>query len=220
MREWPQSNMAIALVKFSFHIWIDETLREAIQTTLYTLPVGHGKSYFNHGALAYLLGDWQANNLLQFRSGQPFNLVVNGDPANIEGSLNTLSGYARPSLRPGYQKTPYQHRANAWFDPDAFILPTGFGDYPRNAMRGAPVWFDDLSMFKKVPIHDRLEAEIRVEAFNVFNIQNIGPPGQGSSSEITITSSTPGLNAKTGVGNVSALAVNPRQLAFTARVTF
>lgn len=188
---------------------------------LYDLPFGHGKTHFNHGPLAYLLGDWQANTILQFRSGQPFNLYVGGDPANIEGSLNSISNYARPNLNPGYSKTPITHLASQWFDPGAFSIPANqFGNYPRNVMRGADVWYDDLSMFKRIPIHERVNAELRVEAYNVFNVQNIGPPGQGSSSEITITGNTAAANAATGVGQVSALAYNPRQIAFTLRVTF
>ena len=188
---------------------------------LYELPAGKGKRFFNHGVASAVLGGWQANNILQFRSGQPFNLVVNGDPANIEGSLNSISGYARPNLNPGYQQRPYVGLAKEWFDPGAFSIPTGsFGNYGRNVMRAPRVWYDDLSMQKRIPIHDRVEAEVRVHAYNVFNIQNIGYPGQNSSSEITIVSNDPTANATAGVGQINNLAYNPRQLSFELRVQF
>ena len=53
-----------------------------------------------------------------------------------------------------------------------------------------------------------------------FNVQNIGYPGQNSSSEITIVSNDPAANAKAGVGQINALAYNPRQLSFGLRLQF
>ncbi len=189
--------------------------------TLWEIPAGKGKTYFTHGLGSALLGGWQANNILQFRSGQPFNLVVSGDPANIEGSLNSISGYARPNINPGYSQRPYVGTAKEWFNPAAFSIPSGsFGSYSRNVMRARYVWYDDLSMFKKIPIHERVTAEFRVDAYNVFNIQNIGYPGQNSSSEITIVSNDPQANLKAGVGQINDLAYNPRQLSFGVRVQF
>ena len=177
--------------------------------TLYNLPTGHGKEYFNHGVLASVLGDWQVNTLLQARSGQPYNLQVNGtDPANIEGSLNTLSGYERPDLVAGKNPIPTNPTTAEWFDPSAFSIPSGkFGDFPRNALRGSRVWFMDASLFKLVPIHDRYKVEFRAEGFNIFNIQSLAPP-----SLVTIGS--------TGAGGVTGIAGNPRQLQFGARFTF
>jgi len=180
-------------------------------SALYQLPLGHGKQYFNHGAPAYLLGDWQSNVLLQARSGQPFNLDVTGDVANISGSQNTISGYARPNLLrnpiPAHQSTA------EWFDPTAFSIPSGsFGNFSRNVMRGGRVWFSDVSMFKLIPIHERVNMQLRFEGFNVFNVQNLAPPGQGNSNQVQI-----GLK---GAGAISAVAINPRQLQFGLRITY
>ena len=65
--------------------------------TLYEPPFGHGKRWFKGGAAAWLLGDWQVNYIFQARTGQPFNLNVGGDPANISGSIGSVTGYARPN---------------------------------------------------------------------------------------------------------------------------
>ena len=180
-------------------------------STLYQLPLGHGKQYLNHGPLAYLLGNWQSNMLLQARSGQPFNLGVNGDVANISGSMNTISGYARPNLIG--KPIPSHQSTGEWFDPAAFSLPSGsFGNFSRNVMRGGRVWFADVSMFKLIPVGERFKMQLRFEGFNVFNVQSLAPPGQGNKNEVQI-----GVK---GAGAISAVAINPRQLQFGLRVTY
>ena len=50
---------------------------------LYQLPAGVGKRYMSHGALSQILGGWQVNTITSLRSGQPYNLDVLGDVANI-----------------------------------------------------------------------------------------------------------------------------------------
>jgi hypothetical protein len=67
-------------------------------------------------------------------------------------------------------------------------------------------------MFKLIPIHERYNMQLRFEAFNVFNVQSLAPPGQGNSNQVQI-----GI---AGAGGISAVALNPRQLQFGARVTF
>lgn len=189
---------------------------------LWELPVGHGKQYLNHGWQAYVLGDWQANALLQARSGQVFNLDVTGDIANIEGSLNSISGYGRPNL---IGNPIPQHQSTAeWFDPTAFnipcaaatsttaAVPCSFGSFSRNVLRGGRVWNTDFSMFKLIPLHERFNMQLRFEAFNLFNVQSLAPPGQGNANQVQI-----GI---TGAGGISAVALNPRQLQFGIRLTF
>jgi hypothetical protein len=178
---------------------------------LWELPVGHGKQYFHNGWKAYVIGDWQTNALLQARSGQVFNLDVANDVANIEGSLNSLSGYARPNV---IANPIPQHQSTAeWFNPASFSIPSGsFGDFSRNALRGGRVWGTDLSMFKLIPIHERFNMQLRFEAFNVFNVQSLAPPGQGNANQVQI-----GI---AGAGGISAVALNPRQLQFGIRLTF
>jgi hypothetical protein len=157
-------------------------------------------------------GDWQSNVLLQARSGQVFNLDVNGDIANITGSVGSnISGYGRPNI---VGNPIPQHQSTAeWFDPSAFAIPSAsFGSFSRNVLRGGKVWYTDLSVFKLIPIHERLNIQLRFEAFNVFNIQSLAPPGQGNSNEVLIGSA--------GAGGISAVARQPRQLQFGARMTF
>jgi hypothetical protein len=202
----PRSNRSVS----SYNI--KETVSFA---TVWDIPTGRGKAHFNHGIGAALMGNWQTNNVLRARTGQPFNLTTNGgDVANIEGSINTLSGYSRPDLAPGVNIYPDHKTVGQWFNPAAFTIPAGhFGNFSRNVMTGGPVWGDDLSMFKKIPFGERFQAQFRFEAFNVFNVQSLSPPGAGSSNEVNI-----GLTS--GVGAISKVALNPRQLQFGIRLLF
>jgi hypothetical protein len=67
--------------------------------TVYELPVGKGRRWLQSGPASWLLGNWQTNYIFQIRSGQPFNLNVGGDPAQISGNtaIGQVTGYSRPN---------------------------------------------------------------------------------------------------------------------------
>jgi hypothetical protein len=210
---------------------------------LYELPFGKGKQWLNSGPAAWILGNWQVNGIFQARTGQPFNLNVGGDPANLSGSIGSISGYARPNLianpytagpvmtnsdvRCHYttsQKITEQgqflnqqgwapesvRNAAAWFNPCAFDIPKGsFGNFGRNGLRSANVYNLDFSVFKKIRISETKELQIRGEAFNVLNIQNLAAP----------SSSTTTIGVK-GAGGISGIIGNPRQLQLGLRFVF
>src|SRR6202012_3748334 len=63
-------------------------------STIYQLPFGGGRQYLRSGPASWVLGGWQANSIFSVRSGQPFSLIVNGDVANVGGTVYGI-GYAR-----------------------------------------------------------------------------------------------------------------------------
>jgi hypothetical protein len=207
--------------------------------TLYELPFGRGKKWFQSGPGAWFLGDWQANYIFQVRSGQPYNLQVTGDLANLRGGAPAAPGtYLRPNLLadpfvpglvaanpdPNCQKTISQggraadqvHVPQSWFNPCAFGIPVGsFGNLPRNAFRGPHVVNMDFSMFKGFRFAEQKELQLRFEAFNVFNIQNYDVPS-------SLTINTNATSIASGAGRVTSLAqgTTPRQLQFGIRFNF
>jgi hypothetical protein len=52
-------------------------------SSIYELPFGKGKPYANSGPTSWIVGGWQANTIMQLRSGRPYNLQMTGDVANI-----------------------------------------------------------------------------------------------------------------------------------------
>jgi outer membrane receptor protein involved in Fe transport len=173
---------------------------------VYELPFGKGKPMLNSGAAAAVLGGWQINTIAQFRSGQPFNLNVSGDVANI-GNDVAWWNYARPNLVGNpYLDKPTQER---WFNTEAFAAPVlSYGNFGKNVLSTESVQNIDLSVFKKFAIRERYIWELRFESFNTFNIMNLGAPG--------ITLGTPTF------GRISSLATGtrPRVLQFGVKFSF
>jgi len=206
---------------------------------VYEPPVGKGKRWFHSGLAMWILGNWQINSIMQVRSGAPYNLQVSGDLANLRGSAPNAPGtYLRPNIiadpfvagsvaanpDANCQKTISQggraadavYTSASWFNPCAFGMPSGaFGNLGRNAFRGPAVFRTDLSMFKSFPVREGLSLQLRVEAFNVFNVQAYDVP-----SSVTVNSNATQIAAN--VGRVTSLAqgVTPRQLQFGLRFTF
>jgi hypothetical protein len=207
--------------------------------TVYELPAGRGKRWFQSGPASWILGNWQANYILQARSGQPYTLQVAGDLANLRGSApNPPGNYLRPNLiadpfvagpvaanpDPNCQRTVSQGGraadevliSNSWFNTCAFAIPTGeFGNLGRNVFRGPHVFNMDFSMFKSFPVREGWNLQLRFEAFNVFNVQNYDVPS-------SLTINTNATQIAPNVGRVTNLASGtaPRQLQFGLRFSF
>jgi Carboxypeptidase regulatory-like domain/TonB dependent receptor-like, beta-barrel len=218
--------------------------------TVYELPAGRGKRWLQSGPASWFLGNWQLNYIMQARSGQPYNLMVNGDIANLTGSAtNAPTGtYGRPNLiadpfvagpvaanpDPACQRTISQggraadkvHTSATWFNPCAFTIPSqfgvpgGFGNLGRNAFRGPAVFNMDLSMFKSILL-PREGWNLQLR-FEAFNVFNV----QNYDVPGGI-GSAPNLQGGVNLsiaspGRISGLAsgTTPRQLQFGLRFLF
>jgi hypothetical protein len=129
------------------------------------LPFGQGKRFLsNAGTLANgFLGGWQAQSIINFRSGLPFTPSVSRDVAN------TGAGGQRPNqIGDGKLDNP---TIDAWFDRSDFVVPADFnyGNTPRGILRGDHQWNVDFSLFKRFGITDSQTLEFRAEAFNLLN---------------------------------------------------
>jgi hypothetical protein len=144
---------------------------------------------------------WQVGLVTQAQTGNPINVLTN---------INTFTGTA--TLRPDLVGDPAViGSSNQWFnnsvcDPriagsctssSVFALPVSasgavhFGNLPRNAIVGPGFGNTDLSLVKNVGLRGSAHAQVRIEAFNVFNQANFGQPGRtatvGSTSFGVIT---------------------------------
>lgn len=184
-------------------------------STVYALPFGRGQKWLQTGIASYVLGGWKTNYLFQTRSGQPYNLNVNGDPAFISGNNGSVSGYSRPNVvgdpRTGTcGATPVGKRGPGGFcmiNPSAFSVPVAsFGNMSKMAYR-LPVSNNlDFSLVKETPIWENVNLELRAESFNLLNVVLPGNPGT------TIGNASAGL--ATTQGN------SPRQLQLGAKILF
>jgi hypothetical protein len=126
------------------------------------------------------------------------------DSANI-GNESGFWDYARPNVIGN--PNPAHQTVNEWFNPAAFAVPVdSYGDFGRNALRSAPVYDADFSVFKNFPVGERFLVSFRAEFFNVFNIQNYNVPNN--------------LIGVAGAGQITSNVLPPREIQFGLHVSF
>jgi Carboxypeptidase regulatory-like domain len=161
------------------------------------------------GWKALALNGWELAPLVHIQSGGVINVTQGGDK-----SL-TANGNDRPNLIPGVPiYVPFAHRAAAgeanrgYLNPAAFTLnPTDgtYGNISRNAFRGIPSLQFDAQISRIFPIHERLNMDLRLEAFNVLNHPNFNNP---SSSNPATTNTTYGQISGAGAARIFQLGAN------------
>ncbi len=167
-----------------------------------------------------LLGGWQANTIVSLQSGTPINVSITNDQANV-GGIGTQ--------RPNFVHTPkstcgrssYTSGAKvSCLDATAYSLPAPytFGNLHRNDISGPGQINVNYSMFKDFRLFDRLSAQFRAEAFNVFNHANPSNPSAtlptaNANGSFTVSSSTT-------FGLISAAQNNGRVLQLAGKINF
>jgi len=108
-------------------------------------------------------------------------IVRSGGPVTITSDRTLGSGTytVRPDVVPGAlvwiadSTVPGGRRIN----PDAFAIPEERqGTLGRNTLRASPLRQVDLSLSRSMRLGDRKTIQIRLDAFNAFNVVNFGPP--------------------------------------------
>ncbi len=169
----------------------------------YQLPFGSGQTWLHSGFLSYIAGGWQVNAIGMARSGSQIVLTASGDPANVG---NTRFTYAHPDLVGNPNVTT--RTAAAWFNKAAFAQPVySFGNAPRGLERNPPFQNMDASLFKNVPIHERISIQLRLEAFNALNLITLGNVSGGFTNNVNF-------------GKITSIGSTPRQLQVGAKVYF
>ncbi len=185
---------------------------------IYDLPYGRGQSFGNHaGVIPAIFGGWEASTIVSARTGLPVNVTVD------RASSGVLTGYTtnqRPDLLPGVSLLPVGGRGiHHWVNAAAFSTSTpnflsgGYGDAPRNLVRGPALWQADMALARHVPLTESVQLQFRAEFFNIFNRAQYGSPladltGAGFGAIETEANTGP-----VGTGT-------PRQIQFLLRLSF
>lgn len=155
------------------------------------LPFGRGKSYFNQGLGAALLGGMQLSGIFQYQSGRPF--TVSDSASNNSGSF---AGADRPNIvanpNAGVDSVTgaRTHAVGEWFNTHAFALAPGFkgatatapaqsgqfGNAGRNIVTGPGLVQLDATLARNFPILESVKGQFRVESFNLLNHPNFFNP--------------------------------------------
>ena len=183
---------------------------------LYQLPFGSGKA-FGSGATGWvekLIGNWQWNGIVSVQSGFPFEPLVGSNRSGNGNARNPDVASWNPDFKgkvvlgvDEFKKTGH------YFDPNAFSLPLAgtFGNVARGALRGPGFFNVNTSLFKRIPLKEKLNMQFRVEAFNVLNHANFRYP------ELIVFS---GSEIAGSAGVIRETANRERQIQFALRLEF
>jgi hypothetical protein len=160
---------------------------------------------FAHGP-KFLTNGWQVNSLLTFHGGQPFTIYSSNGGGSGTGE-NAERANRNPGITDAYAGVSHSVTDNSvnWINPAAYTPSvTGqFGNSHRNDLHGPGYSDVDFSVFKNTHITERVNAQFRVEMFNLFNSLNLASPGDGyctDSSNCTINETVGAAYGAPGIG--------------------
>src|SRR5579884_349887 len=143
---------------------------------VYELPFGKGKKWASTGPVTHIVGGWQVNGIMAAYTGTPFS-VGGGSALNAPGNSQTADQVK--------SSVSYPHQITQWFDTTAFkpvTDPGRFGTTGRNILRNPGVWNTDLSIFKNIPLRERMNVQFRTEFYNFPNTSHFNGPNATSTS--------------------------------------
>ena len=184
---------------------------------IYELPFGTGKPYLSqNGFERAVFSYWQISSIFIARTGFPVNLTTSG--TGPDGNTNSQ----RPNLVPGqpFYLAGGTLNAAAFCTPGTKDLlfpggtcPAGFGDVPRNYLRGPGFWQSDWALSKRFPITEQVQLQFRAEMFNAFNRAQFANPNSLVSASDFGRIYLPLNTTPIGIGT-------PRQFQFLLRLQF
>ncbi len=192
---------------------------------IYELPVGQGRSHFNEGALADILGGWRISGTAGFRTGRPFTASAGNNSTTLGGPRggSTFNSAFADCLRDG-TLSKSERTIDRWFDLTAYATPMAanptkldsagkpvvearLGNCGRNTLRGPGLTNFDFALARTFNYFGEGRAlELRWEMFNMFNTPQFGLP------ERNINSSA--------AGKITSLSGDPRLMQFALKFNF
>jgi hypothetical protein len=140
----------------------------------YELPIGQGKKWGSdwNAVTNALLGGWVLSGIFQTRSGFPVT-VVDGRGS----SLQAVRGNERPNCVGDWK--PGNQSIDNWIDINAFQRAASgtWGNCPVGVARAPGYTNIDMTLGKRFYMGERY-FEFKLEAFNMLNHPNMGPPAR------------------------------------------
>jgi hypothetical protein len=177
-------------------------------SAIYELPFGPGKKFLTSGGvLGRVVDGWRLSGILTYTSGGLISVGAANPLPNFSGPnfANTVLGVPQKGSWSG----KFDPQVDTWLNVNAFSVPTGYGTegmYLPNLF-GPRYADEDISLSKNTKIKERLNLEMRLEAFNVFNRVVFGLPA-----------STVGYPASFGV--ITTQGNSPRNMQVALKLNF
>lgn len=222
------------------HVWVTEFV--------YELPFGKGKPFVgNAGRLQdALVGGWQITGTTNWSSGLPWTPSFSNcgqvndlglcRPNKAPGSLHISPGKFNPQTHtvPFFTPIPTMAYASTDLNPgtDTCTLsrPSGpgfampgcgqLGNIGFDSFHGPRVFFADAALMKNFAITERVKAQFRMDAFNVFNHPVLGfnanQTGSGNCIDCSGAGNVTDIESDSSPGSTTGM----RQLEFALKIMF
>jgi outer membrane receptor protein involved in Fe transport len=163
----------------------------AVINYLWELPFGKGKAFANQGVIGKILEDMQLSGITSAQTGHTFDVFSTtdmertglsgradlvGDPfaagANSGGVPGAKVFFTNPAA--------FSQRVDPNFGGPAFVGP---GTVGRNHFHGPDYVNTDLVFAKRVRFTERVDLQLRIEAYNIFNTPHFTNPGADAAAQ-------------------------------------
>ncbi len=194
-----------------------------VGTATYELPnLPHANAFVREA-----LGGWQANTIVTLQSGEPFNVNLGYDNANVglpRGNVQRPNFVHQPSmhcsLHSYIENGGYNNGGTSCIDVTAFSVPAPgtYGDSRRNSIHGPGYSNVNFSIFKNFNIWENLKFQFRAEAGNLFNHPSAGNPN--SEIETTFDPANPVSSSNFGSVTTTSAFYSPRSIQLAGKLVF
>jgi hypothetical protein len=143
---------------------------------IWDLPFGKGRRYGRDASrgLDLLIGGWQVNTNINIQSGPPFSILRNGQRVDLVSSGVTLCPLVPGESSRVNSKTFAGQTLCPAITPVFSTDPNGpkFGNTGRNVFVSAGQEYVNASLFKSFHLAETVNAQFRLQAYNLFNHLN------------------------------------------------
>ncbi len=169
-----------------------------------------------------VLGGWVLASSMKFTSGMPFyfrDSTVCGLPSQFQAQcIPGITGNVLAQSWGSVNVNQPMFNASAFESSSLFANGNYLGTGPRvSSYRGSPYRDVNLSIAKKINITERIQMEVRAEAFNIFNNHYFTCDGQAF-GDCTPFNNDPSSGGSFGSWN--GTVSQPRNVQLVGRFTF
>jgi Carboxypeptidase regulatory-like domain len=142
-----------------------------VSTAVYELPAGKGRRYFKSGPASWILGGYQISVIQEYQPGPLITwsstLYYSGNPTNICNGPQTIGEWFNTT---GFQTNPALEAVTG----QARVFPNEINW--NGACRAQSIKNFNVSALRTFRIKERASLDIRVDAYNVANHQQLSAP--------------------------------------------
>lgn len=159
----------------------------------YEFPFGRGKPILGSAGpvLNRLVSGWVLSGITMIMSGAPFSVTCT---TSVQGSV-----CGRPDVIAGAPLYPARKTIARWFNPAAFRMPPDFtyGNSAYNMLWGPGQQNWDASLAKNTALGERVNLQLRLDAFGAFNNPQFSNPNANISNPATVGTITSATGNRT-----------------------